>query len=211
VRRDSDAADALFRADQRPVSKVDAEGTRVWRVLLGDSTPNDHVAILAFMPAETNIAAGERVRFAYRDRIDNEVHTVTFPTELSGSPGPPPYGLGGLGFLPACDFDDPSTGMKGVPGLWGVMGPDCPANLELVLQPWMTEAHPAPGNQVLTRATYHDSAMLLPPRAPKNFRTLPDSGKLLPPAFEAEFPAPGTFTFECDVHVDLMTGSINAS
>jgi hypothetical protein len=75
----------------------------------------------------------------------------------------------------------------------------------------MTHGHPAPSNQVLTPATYHDSGLLVPQRSSKGMRVLPDTGRVLPATFEAEFPAPGEFTFECNLHVDLMTGSVNVS
>ena len=212
VRADSNAADALFRADQTPVSTVDADGTRVWRGLLGDSTRDNHVSILAFMPADLQVAAGDKVRYVYRDHVVNEVHTVTFPSVITGGPTPPgPPGLGSFPFLPACDFDDRATGMKGVPGLWGVgPWPACPGNAEILHQPWMTQGHPAPENQVPTAATYHDSGLLAPKRAP-TMRVLPDTGRTLPSSFEAEFPNPGSFTFECNLHVDLMTGSVTVS
>ena len=212
VRADSRTADALFRADQRPASTVDADGTRVWRGLLGDSTRDNHVSILAFMPAGLEIAAGDKVRYVYREHVVNEVHTVTFPSAVSGGPTPPgPPGLGSFPFVPACDFDDPASGMKGVPGLWGVaVWPACPANDEVLHQPWMTRGRPAPGNEILTPTTYHDSGILAPKRAP-TMRVLPDTGRKLPSAFDAGFPNVGSFTFECNIHVDLMTGSVTVS
>lgn len=211
VRIDSDAADAVFRAGQKATSRIDSDGTRVWRIRLGDTIPSKHVSVLAFMPGELEVAAGDKVEYVFPKPVANEVHTVTFPTEATGSFDPAPNGLGGFGFYFSCDPDDPAGGLKGVPGLWGAAGPECPASLELAVAPWMTEAHPAPGNAVLTRATYHDSAMLMPSGAPRWFRVRPDTGVAFPSRFEAEFPAPGTFAFECNIHVDLMTGSINAS
>lgn len=211
ARADSANADALFRADQKPVSTVNADGQRVWRGLLGDSTRDNHVSILAFMPSNLEIAAGDKVEYTYRDYTVNEVHTVTFPTEATGSFEPVPHGLGAFGIYFSCDPDSPTSGAKGVPGMWGAIGPPCPANFEFAFAPWMTQAHPAPGNQVLTPAMYHDSGMLLPKRTSKGFRVLPDTGATLPSTFEAEFPAAGTFTYECNIHVDFMTGSVSVT
>lgn len=213
IRADSKAADELFRADQRPVSTVGADGERVWRGLLGDSTRDGHVSIVAFMPADLDIAADDKVRYVFRDHAVNEPHTVTFPTELSGGPpGSPPPELGTFSLYLSCDLDSPTGGMKGIPGLWGAPPfPACPGTLEVAHAPWMTRGHPAPGNQVLTRTTYHDSGLLIPQRSSKGMRVLPDSGRVLPSTFEAEFPTPGTFTFECNLHGDLMTGSVNVS
>ena len=212
VRRDSRAADALFRADQRPVSSVDAEGRRVWRVLLGDSTVDDHVSLIAFLPTNLNVSAGDRVRYEYRSRIVNEIHSVTFPAEAVSVGAPVPTGLGDAAIFPACDPDAGDGGLPGVRGLWNVPGGlNCPTTLELLLSPWTTTAHPAPGNQVPTRLTYHDSGFLVPAKARAIYGVLPDTGRVLPSRFDAEFPAPGTFSYQCEVHVVPMTGSINVS
>jgi plastocyanin len=214
VRADTAIADALFKADQKPVSKVDADGARTWQVHLGDTTPNNHVLILAFMPGNLDIAPGDKVHYAFRSRVQMDPHTVTFPTQaVGGFQDPPgiPYGLGGFSINFTCDPDDPDGGAPGFPALIGPSGPECPANLEAQWAPWMTQAHTAPGNQVPTPATYHDSGNLFAKDMPKNFRTLPDTGRAFPSTFDAQFPAPGKFTYECDVHVDLMTGSINVS
>ena len=211
VRADSANADALFRADQRPVSTLTADGQREWRGLLGDSTRDNHVSILAFMPTNLEIAAGDKVRYTYRDHTVNEIHTVTFPTEATGGFEPVPHGLGAFGIYFSCDPDSPTGGMKGVPGLWGVVGPACPATLELGHAPWMLQGHPAPGDQVLTPLTYHDSGMLVPKRSSKGYRFLPDAAAAFPSTFDAEFPAAGTFSFECNIHVDLMTASVTVT
>jgi plastocyanin len=212
VRADSKAADAVFRADQKPVSTVDAGGRRVWRGLLGDSTPDKHVSIVAFMPADLDAAAGDKVRYVFRDHAINEPHTVTFPTEVSGGPPPGPVGLGTFALFPACDFDGRTSGLPGVRGLWGASPvPACPANFEVLHAPWMTRGHPAPGNQVMTPATYHDSGLLIPRGSSMGMRRLPDTGRVLPWTFEAEFPNTGSFKFECNLHADVMTGSVNVS
>lgn len=211
VRKDAKAADAVFRAGQTPVSRVTASGAREWRVLLSDSTPDDHVSVFAFMPADLKIAPGDKVRYVFRDRARNGVHTVTFPTALAGGSQPAPHGLAGLPFTPACDLDGRSTGLKGVPGGWGVAGPSCPADTELLWQPWMIQGHPAPGHQVWTPATYHDSGFLIPKRSAKGIRTLPDTRRTFPSSFEAVFPAGGRFSYSCNFHPDFMTASVEVS
>lgn len=212
VRADSKTADSLFRADQTPRSSVGSDGRRTWRVLLGDSTPDNHVSILAYLPSELKVAAGDKVLYAFRDRTVDEVHTVTFPTEVAGGTSPAPHGLGGMPFIPACDFDGRTTGMKGVPGLWGVAAwPACPANAEILHAPWMTQGRPAPGDQIVSPATYHDSGMLLPKRSSKGMRVLPDTGRALPASFVAEFPVAGRFGFACNLHADIMSGSVAVS
>ena len=211
VRKDTAAADALFKANQQPASKVEADGRRAWRVLIGDETPDNHVSILAYMPANLNIARGDRVRYVYRDRFVNEFHTVTFPTEAAGSFEPVPYGLAPFAINPSCDFDDPAGGLPGVIGPMWFFGPPCPGILEILWAPWMTQGHPAPGNLVLTPATYHDSGIVVPQSLPRKLRTLPDTGASLPTTFVAEFPAPGGFNFYCNIHGPFMAASINVS
>lgn len=205
---DTANADALFQAGG--TSRVTHEnGQRVWHVLLGDSTDDDHVAIDTYLPASLpDVAPGDKVRFEFRERgagpIKNEIHTVTFPEEIGV------HGIA-LAFYPACDPDDPATGLKGIPGAWGVDGPECPWNTEFLWQPRITSTTPAPGNAVLTPATFHDSGAMIPPGAPESFRTLPDTGELRPVTFEAEFPNAGTFSFACSIHEHFMTGSVTVS
>ncbi|HEX9713477.1 MAG TPA: hypothetical protein VGB52_13120 [Actinomycetota bacterium] len=210
IQADTEAADALWDLRQDPVSTIE-DGQRVWRVLVGDATPDDHVSLNAYLPATLDIEAGDKVRFQILEPVVNEVHTVTFPSAVTGGFSPVPHGLGGFGFYASCDPDDTSTGAKGIPGTWGIAGPDCPANLEIAIAPWMTAATPAPGGLVLTPATVHDSGILIPPGAPANFRELPGSGRVLPASFEGTFPLPGDFPFECNVHVDPMAGVIRVA
>lgn len=207
IAQDSAAADELFAQDQVPHSTIE-DGQRVHRVLLGDSTDDNHVSLIAYLPTNLDVAAGDKVRFVYNDDIVNEVHTATFPSAVVGNFSPP-HGTGGLGLSFGCDLDDVSGGLPGIPGPWGVVLP-CPANLELLFAPWMTSVNAAPGNEVATPATYHDSGMLIPPLAPDGFRALPGGGEL-PDSFEAEFPNPGSFVYECNIHVDPMSGSIEVS
>jgi plastocyanin len=211
VRKDAAAMDKVFKADQIPVSRIDADGVRSWQVKVGDITPDNHVQVIAYLPGTLKISSGERVHFSIPKTSLGDPHTVTFPTELVGNFDPVPHGLGPFGVNLSCDADGRASGAPGVLGLWGQMGiPTCPANLELILAPWMTSAHPAAGNAVLTPATYHDSGWLAPAREPKSFNKLPDGGGL-PSTFDAEFPAAGEFSYACDVHGDFMTGTVTVA
>jgi hypothetical protein len=123
-----------------------------------------------------------------------------------------PHGLAGFAIYLSCDGDGPTTGAPGVFGLWGMaVAPPCPADLEGAWAPWMIDSHPAIANAVTTPATYHDSGVLAPKRHPKSFKALPDTGRVFPSSFDAEFPLPGEFTYECDIHAEVMTGSISVS
>jgi plastocyanin len=211
VRKDTAAADALFRRDQVPVSKVGADGVRTWRVLVGDATPDTAVQFLAYLPGKLSIAAGDRVRFEMRGAFKGDPHTVTFPAAAAGtSMLPMPNGLAGFSVNLSCDPDDTTSGLPGAVGFWGILGPPCPANLEALWAPWMTSGHPSPGNLVATPATYHDSGVLAGTRLPKNFRSVPDR-PAFPSTFDAEFPGAGSFTWACTVHGDFMTGTVDVS
>jgi plastocyanin len=212
VRKDTAAADKLFKADQVPVSKVDADGVRTWRVLAGDATPDNHVQFLTYLPSKLAVEAGDRVRFVMKNQFAGDPHTVTFPAAAVGtSDVPVPNGLAGFGVDLSCDVDDPKSGLPGVIGFWGVLGPPCPASLEVVWAPWMIDPHPAPGNLVALPASYHDSGMLIGPKYPKALRSLPDGGRPFPSSFDADFPAEGSFAYACSVHGDFMTGTVDVS
>lgn len=216
VRRDTAAADAQFRRNQVPVSKVDADGVRTWRVLVGDATPDNHVQFLAYMPGTLPIAAGDRIRYEMRGAFKGDPHTVTFPAAAAGtSMIPAPNGLAGFSINMSCDPDDTTSGLPGVLGVWGAPGPfgafpGCPANREIIWAPWMTSANHAPGDTVATPATYHDSAVLFPKNVPNSFRK-PPGGPAFPSSFDANFPSAGTFTYACDVHGDFMTGTVEVT
>jgi plastocyanin len=210
VKRDSAAIDRVYKAAQRPTSKVDADGVRTWLVRPGVETADSHAQVVGYVPNELPIAAGDRVRFEMGDTFLGDPHTVTFPKELVGDFAPIPHGLFPFALTPSCDADDPTSGAPGVLGQWGFLGPPCPASLELVWGAWMTNANTAPGNIVLTPATYHDSGILAAKRLPASFRT-PPGGQPLPSRLDAEFPAPGTYTYACNVHGPFMTGTINVS
>ena len=199
---DSANADAVFLAGQVPSSTVDPEtGQTVWSVLLGDSTEDNHVAILAYLPSALEIAAGDRVEYSYRAGIMDEIHTATFPAQFVEFTSM-------TGFYPACDLDDLETGAKGIPGLWGGWPLPCPGTVEIALAPWMTSPTPAPGNMVATPLTLHDSALLVPEGAGEEHH-LP-SGPL-PDSFTADFPLAGSFSYACTVHGRGMSGGVTVA
>lgn len=201
VAADSAAADDVFAAGQVSNPTVDPEsGQVVWPVKLGDSTADDHVSIVAFLPSSLSIGAGDRVVFDYDEHVSNEIHTVTFPSEV--------IDMWINGFYPSCDFDDPEAGMKGVPGLWNIVGPDCPGNLEVGLAPWMSASTPAAGNLVLTPTTLHDSGLLVPPGGTDVY-SKPDGS--FPRAFLADLPAAGEFSYVCAVHGRGMSGGVTVT
>jgi plastocyanin len=209
----ADTASAAPLENQNPGFTIDGD-RKIWNVLLGDSTPDNHVAINSYIPASLQIAAGDGVRFFFDNNIVDEIHTVSFPSEVTGSFSLGglgiPYGKGGVGLHPRCDFDDPLTGAPGVPGPFAITPLPCPANLEFGASPWMSTPTPAPGNNVLPGGV-HDSALLAPVGAPESYRALPDTGGFLPSTFAAEFPVPGTFTYKCNIHLDPMVGSITVT
>jgi plastocyanin len=61
-------------------SHLNADGTRTWLMAAGTSTPDGHVAIDEMLPKKLNIHKGDKV--VWDSRAVNEIHTVTFPTEL---------------------------------------------------------------------------------------------------------------------------------
>jgi plastocyanin len=198
---EADRLAGLSLLDQDPGFVIE-DGRRVYTVLLGDSTPNNHVAVNQFIPASLSVASGDGVQFVFDDEVVDEIHTVSFPEVVAGSFSPFPHGKGGFGFYFKCDPDDPLTGATGVPCL-----PDM-AN-ELGVAPWMSAPERAPGDALLTPVTVHDSAILAP-AGNGTYGEFPD-GTRLPDSFAAEFPVAGTFPYICQVHMQPMTGSITVA
>ncbi len=207
VAADTAAADAVVAEDADPGFVIE-DGRKIHVVLLGDSTPDNHVAIVQFLPGNLQIEAGDGVRWIYDDEIIDEIHSVSFPEELSGGFSPFPHGKAGVSFHPRCDFDDPNGGAPGIPGLWEVTPLPCEGNLELGVSTWMTEPTLAPGNDPSVPLAVHDSALLIPEGAPDQYRMNPGTGEPFPATFDAGFSNPGTYAYECNVHSDPMTGSI---
>lgn len=207
VAADTAAADAVVEENADPGFIFEGD-KKIHLVKLGDATQDGHVSILQFFPSSLEVGAGEGVRWIYDDHVVDEVHTASFPEELSGGFAPFPHGKVGFGIHTRCDFDDRLSGAPGIPGIWGVTPVPCPANLELGIATWMTSQDRASGDNVTSPATIHDSGMLFPQNAPAQLRSIPGTEDAFPASFDANFPQTGTFVYECNIHSDPMTGSI---
>lgn len=206
IAEDSANADARVAELSEPRSEV-VDGIRTWDVHAGAFTEDAHVELPKFLPASLPIEAGDRVRFLATDFV----HNVAFPANLVGGPTPAPHGLGGLAILPSCDFDEPTGGAPGVIGLWRIRMPDCPAHLELLYMPWVARVVRAPGNAILSEASYHNSGIIASSSFPDTHRPPAVTGLTWATGFDADFPVAGTFAFRCMVHPALMTGSITVT
>jgi plastocyanin len=186
------------------------DGRSVWTVRVGDTTPSGHVSILGYMPSHLDEARpGDAVEFESSGRGH---HSVTFPTELvSDKAIGPSSRLASVVIHPACDLDDPASGLPGIGGPWAPFSPlECPGSFELVFSPWLASPHPAPDDEVATAATYHDSGMMWSEDAPEAARGRPaGSGDYFPHSFVAEFPVAGPFGYACTLHgAEVMAGTI---
>jgi plastocyanin len=197
-------ADALAAELSQP-TPVDVDGQRVWTVHAGARTRDEGggVGIIGFLPASLSVRAGDEVRWLSRGEGDG----VVFP-----DPGPLPTPLSFFSFN--CEPDEPDGGAPGIPLIgWAalVSGGGCPAgsSLEMVATPHAVEPSRAPGNAVVTPTTFHNSGVMIPPDRPERLRGKPQgSGEHLPSEFDASFPVPGTFPYRCQLHWDMMGGSI---
>lgn len=201
------AADAaVVAANATPA--VDLGGGRQrHQVYAGVGT--DTMNVYGYFPQTVDAKPGDEVRFV----MGADLHTVTFPVQAVGNhdlPLPFAAGLSGVGLFPACDLDDPRSGLPGVPGFI------CPGNFELRFAPFMVERNRAYADEVLTPATYHDSAFMVPEKLssgstmPAWLRTGPN-GETMPSTFDAKLPAEGQFGYSCNLHGTFMTGAINVS
>jgi len=211
IAADTAAADAVVEESSVPTFDV-VDGQKVWRVLLGDSTPDDHVSMNQYLPGSLQIEQGDAVRYVFDDDIVNEIHTVSFPEQVSGGFSPLPHGTAGFGFQVRCELDDPAGGAPALPGLFIPGAMPCPGQYELGVAPWMTSQTRALQDAVVSPLTVHDSGILVPQGAPPQFRNIPGAtSSTMPVGFQAAFPAPGTFVYECNVHTEPMTGSITVT
>jgi plastocyanin len=186
-------------------------GRTVWTVQVGASTPSGHVSILGYMPSHlVGVRPADAVEFVSSGPDGH--HSVTFPTVLVGDNEISPNNRLTLAALhPACDFDDRTSGAPGIPGPYAPFTPlACPASLEFLPSPYVTNPHPAPGNLVATPATYHDSGLMWSEEAPEWARGRPaGSGDYFLHRFVAEFPTSGEFEYACTIHgADFMAGTI---
>jgi plastocyanin len=204
IAADTAAADELTVERSTPTF-VEEGGARTWFANAGVRTDERGGAgLISFAPAVLEISAGDTVRWTDED----EAHSVTFPA-WSGVPIADSFPIM---FSFNCEPDEPNGGLPGVPmaGLLEVVGfereggpppPGCPAgwSLEMTLNE-LAKPQPAPGDAVLTDASWHHSGFLGPEDQRGDWE--------FPSHFEATFPVPGEFTYRCYVHPEVMTGSV---
>jgi plastocyanin len=196
-------ADALVARLSRPTA-VDDGSRRVWTVHAGARTRSrGGIGIVGFLPASLRITAGDTVRWVTGDSH----HGVMFPD--TGSQLPSPF------FALNCEADAPDGGAPGVPmlGLLEIFGPGCPPGSapEASYTPVATTPVLAPGSAVTSPLTVHSSGIMSDPTAPDRFRGRPaGSGVDWPAEFEASFPLSflDSFAYRCQVHQELMGGSV---
>ncbi len=196
-------ADALAAKLSKPTA-VDDGSRRVWTVHAGARTRSrGGVHIVGFLPASLRVAAGDTVRWVAGDSL----HGVTFPD--TGSHLPPSF------FSLNCEADAPAGGAPGAPGvgLLEIFGPGCPAGSvpEVGLTPAAHIPVPAAGGAVTSPLTVHSSGILADATAPDRLRGRPaGSGVRWPADFTASFPLSflGSFSYRCQVHPDIMGGSV---
>jgi plastocyanin len=185
------AADALFSERSRR-RFADEHGSRIWLANAGTRTHDDGgTGIVGFLPAALEINAGDTVRWI----VEDDAHTVSFPS-VAGVTFPFLLNFN-------CEPDEPNGGLPGVPllGLLEVVHDGCPADWQLEMTfNELAKPQPAPGNAVLTEASWHHSGVLAPADQRGDWH--------IPTEFEAIFPVPGEFTYRCYIHPEVMTGSV---
>jgi plastocyanin len=218
VAQDAAPADALVQ-ETKAAQRIDG-GTRIWTLKVGATTPDGAVSIYGYVGRNADGSAGP-LRVGRNDTVEfvpsgEDTHSVTFPNDAVGGfelgPAPLPYGLGGLAIMAACDLDEPAAGAPGLP-FPPAFFLGCPAGeFELQAMPWAVGPHAAPLGAVPTPATYHDSGLMFRADGPEFIRGMPaNSGTHMATTFRASFPAPGTFTFGCEIHPGFMFGTITVS
>ena len=210
VKADTEEAIGHRARRDSEVARRSEGGRDIWRVRVGDASPSRHVSIMAYMPNRlVGVRPGDAVEF-----VTTGVghHSVAFPTALVGDKA---IGAGSrlasAAVHPACDYDDLNGGAPGVPGPWAPFSPlECSGAFELLVSPWAASPTRAPGDAVLTAATYHDSGLMWSEQVPEYARGRPaGSGEYFPHSFIAEFPVEGSFGYACTIHgADHMAGSI---
>jgi plastocyanin len=163
-------------------------GVRTWIMSAGTGSPDGRVAIDEMLPAVQRIGPRDRVRWI--SRSPNEIHTVTFPTDLHTD------------MLPVCE-----SGAVDTPATPTVFPPTSPLDFTCGGPP--VEFENGGGNgvrHVTSTTTVADSGVIASDRTADGFG-LPDS------AFRASWSASfrgaaaGTYTYVCQVH-EGMEGTI---
>ena len=168
------------------------DGHTLWMVNAGTSSAGHHVAILEFLPGTLNVAAGDLV--LWNSPATNEVHTVTFPSDLHTDQ------------VPLCE--DATTGTD-TPATPLHTPPQGPLDFTCGTRP-ADEIEFAPGNGVHTLAdptTVSDSG-LIASSSVKAAWGLPSTAAFPNWVIGVSSTAtPGTYTFVCQIHAG-MTGTL---
>lgn len=203
--------------------------SRQWTVWVGKSTPSNHVAVTAYIPAHLEIRRGETVRYIAGT---SEPNSVTFPGESGGSfancsgasckgtvaGNGVPYGAGPFSQAWGCDIDGdgPAPGAMFayvIPRLKTRVqklesGCLAMARREVYMGPLAARETRSPGDLVY-HGVFHNSGMMFSEDSPDGFRKKPDGTHFLS-EFRAVFPAssPEPISYVCYAHPDQMKGSI---
>jgi plastocyanin len=164
------------------------DGHTLWMVNVGASSPSRHVTILEFLPGTLTVQPGDLV--TWTSPAANEIHTVTFPTDLHTDQ------------VPLCE--DASTGTD-TPATPLHTPPQGPTDFSCGTAPG-PEIEFAPGNGVRTLAdttTVSDSGVLASAAARAAWG-LPASAALSTWTIGLSATAPaGKYTFVCQVHAGM--------
>lgn len=222
VAADVEDAQELAAQFENPATAYDQQ-TGEWTVHVTATTDDGRVTIMENLPADLTVKAGDSVRFvAGTGPGVGEPNTVTFPADTAGAlcfeggpnsckglgPAPGLRPLAAAAFVVGCDPDDLNSGLPMVPLSWLALR-DCPEGQmrEWTMPDFMSYGNRAPGDEVLTPVTFHNSGMMIPVGVPEVFRNRGD-GTQFPSTFDAKFPVAGTFAYKCLVHPDYMGGLI---
>lgn len=215
---DTQAGAKVLADGQTPSAQPVGDHLR-WTVKAGAVTSDHRVAVLRFLPSSLQVAPGDEVVFEVpkspplspgQTEAGTEIHTATFPND----PVVAPFGM--LRYLlPACDGDGVSSGLPGAAGMYPALLIGCPpkTEMELLISPgaWSSPTR-APGNQVISAATVHDTGILAGDNVvcrtgcdPWTQQRLPRTGPV------TVFPTAGTFSYVCLIHPEWgMAGSVSA-
>lgn len=225
VAADTATAQALADRFADPTQAYDPE-TGEWTVHVTETTDDGRVSIMEYLPAAITVKPGDTVRYVAGGESTGtgEPNTVTFPAAVAGGfcieGGPTSCWrarvvgirpLGGTAFIWGCDPDDLNSGVPMVPITWTALR-SCPPGqmLEWTIAPYMSHPQEAPGGEVSTPATYHNSGNMMPSTGPAALRNRGD-GTQFPSSFTATFPREGTFTYKCLGHPDFMAGVVEVA
>lgn len=164
------------------------DGIRTWIMSAGTGTPDGRVAIDEMLPANQRIRPGDRVHWI--SRSVNEIHTVTFPTELHTD------------MAPVCE-----AGSVDTPAFPTVPVPTGPQDFSCVSPPVEFENGAGNGVRHVTSPTTVADSGVIASDAATDSLGLPDT------AFHTSWSASfrgavvGTYTYICQIHPG-MAGTI---